>query len=166
MRFNVSMYKVLFVCTGNICRSPTAEGVFRQMVENAGLGNEISVDSAGIGDWHEGQNPDARAVKTARDNGVDISALRARKIVRDDFAVFDRIIALDRTHLRALEEMRPAFSAAHDRAVLELMMSFAPAYGQSDVPDPYYGGVDGFQRVFTMIRDACAGLLNDIRRDL
>lgn len=166
MPFNGSMYKVLFVCTGNICRSPTAEGVFRQMVEHAGLGNGISVDSAGIEAWHEGETPDARSVRTALNNGVDISALRARKIVRDDFKVFDRIIALDRTHLRALEEMRAAYFAGHDGAVPELMMSFAPAYGQLDVPDPYYGGPEGFQRVFAMIRDACTGLLNDIRRDL
>jgi len=157
------MYKVLFVCTGNICRSPTAEGVFRQIVEHAGLGDVISVDSAGIGSWHVGDPPDARAVETALNNGVDITSLRARKVVRDDFKDFDLIIALDSTHLRALEEMRPGFSPDHDRAVLDLMMRFAPQYGTEDVPDPYYGGKDGFQNVFDMIKSACEGLLNHIR---
>ncbi len=157
------MYKVLFVCTGNICRSPTAEGVFRQIVGHAGLGDVISVDSAGIGSWHVGDPPDARAVETALNNGVDISSLRARKVVRDDFKDFDLIIALDSTHLRALEEMRPGFSPDHDRAVLELMMRFAPQYGTDDVPDPYYGGQKGFQNVFDMIKSACEGLLNHIR---
>jgi len=157
------MYKVLFVCTGNICRSPTAEGVFRQIVEHAGLGDVISVDSAGIGSWHVGDPPDARAVETALNNGVDITSLRARKVVRDDFKDFDLIIALDSTHLGALEEMRPGFSPDHDRAVLDLMMRFAPQYGTEDVPDPYYGGKDGFQNVFDMIKSACEGLLNHIR---
>ncbi len=157
------MYKVLFVCTGNICRSPTAEGVFRQIVGHAGLGDVISVDSAGIGSWHVGDPPDARAVETALNNGVDIRSLRARKVVRDDFKDFDLIIALDSTHLRALEEMRPGFSPDHDRAVLELMMRFAPQYGTDDVPDPYYGGQKGFQNVFDMIKSACEGLLNHIR---
>ena len=157
------MYKVLFVCTGNICRSPTAEGVFRQIVGHAGLGDVISVDSAGISGWHAGEPPDARAADTALKNGVDIGSLRARKVVRDDFKDFDLIIALDSTHFRALEEMRPGFSPEHDRAVLDLMMRFAPQYGTEDVPDPYYGGKEGFQNVFNMIESACEGLLNYIR---
>ncbi len=158
------MFKVLFVCTGNICRSPTAEGVFKQLVEKAGLGDEILVDSAGISGWHAGDPPDARAVETALDNGVDIRSLRARKVVRDDFKDFDLIVALDSSHLAALEEMRPAFSPDHDRAGLELMMRFAPRFGLKDVPDPYYGGNEGFQNVFGMIESACRGLLDHIRK--
>ena len=157
------MYKVLFVCTGNICRSPTAEGVFGQKVGHAGLGDVIFVDSAGISGWHSGSAPDARAVETALKNGVDISSLRARKVVRDDFKDFDLIIALASSHLEALEEMRPGFSPAHDRAALELMMHFAPEYGIKDVPDPYFGGKEGFQNVFNMIESASEGLLNYIR---
>lgn len=157
------MYKVLFVCTGNICRSPTAEGVFKQKVERAGLEDVVSVDSAGISGWHAGEPPDVRAADTALNNGVDIGSLRARKVVRDDFKDFDLIIALDLTHFRALEEMRPGFSPDHDRAALDLMMRFAPQYGTQDVPDPYFGGKEGFQNVFDMIESACEGLLNYIR---
>lgn len=154
------MYKVLFVCTGNICRSPTAEGVFRKLADDAGRGAEFFVDSAGISSWHAGSPPDTRAVEAALYNGVDISALRARQVVRDDFKDFDLIIALDQSHMRALEGMRPGFSPAHERAALKLMMDFAPEFGLKDVPDPYYGGKEGFQNVFNMIESACHNLLN------
>ena len=159
------MYKILFVCTGNICRSPTAEGVFRKLVENAGLGDDILIDSAGTGSWHVGSPPDARAVAAASDNGLDISPLRARQVVRDDFKDFDLIIALDRTHLKALEAMRPGFSPEHDRAVLKLMMAFAPQYGTLDVPDPYYGGKEGFQNVFDMIESASRAILDYVQQE-
>ncbi len=156
------MYKVLFVCTGNICRSPTAEGVFRKLADDAGKGEAFFADSAGISGWHAGSAPDARAVEAALYNGVDISALRARQVVRDDFKDFDLIVALDQSHLKALEGMRPGFSPAHERAALKLMMDFAPEYGITDVPDPYYGGKEGFQNVFNMIESACRNLLNSI----
>ncbi len=158
------MYKVLFVCTGNICRSPTAEGVFRQMIENKGLEDEIFVDSAGTGSWHEGNPPDMRSIDTALNNGVDISSLRARSVIRDDFKDFDLIIALDRTHLKALEAMRPALSRAHERAVLSLMMRFAQDYETDDVPDPYFGE-KGFQSVIDMINSACEGLLKYLEEE-
>ncbi|HBO59974.1 MAG TPA: protein-tyrosine-phosphatase [Alphaproteobacteria bacterium] len=156
------MYKVLFVCTGNICRSPTAEGVFRQMVENAGLQRAVTVDSAGISSWHAGQSPDSRAVETALKNGVDISSLRARKVVRDDFQNFDLIIALDASHLQVLEKLRR--ESAQSKAELKLLMKdYAPETGFTDVPDPYYGGYDGFQSVFDLIRAACTNVLASVR---
>lgn len=157
------MIKVLFVCTGNICRSPTAEGIFRSLVENDGKAEDITVDSAGVSGWHEGQCPDMRAIQTAQDNGLDISGLCARRVIRDDFKDFDLIIALDRSHLEALKEMRPQFSPAHEKAELRLMMDFAPQFKTKDVPDPYYGGAKGFQNVFEMIYAACENLLIEIK---
>ena len=132
------------------------------MVENAGLKRAISVDSAGISSWHAGQSPDSRAVETALKNGVDISSLRARKVVRDDFQNFDLIIALDASHLQVLEKLRR--ESAQGKAELKLLMrDYAPETGFTDVPDPYYGGYDGFQSVFDLIRTACAAVLAFVR---
>ncbi|KAF0114404.1 MAG: protein-tyrosine phosphatase [Rhodospirillaceae bacterium] len=155
-------FRVLFVCTGNICRSPTAEGLFRAAVRGAGLLERIEVDSAGIDDWHVGDGPDARAVAAARRRGIDISVLRARQVERADFSRFDLILAMDRGHLSALTRSCPRGSV--DR--LRLFLSFAPESGDGDIPDPYYGGPEGFERVLDMIEAGTKGLLAHIRRHL
>jgi len=150
---------VLFVCTGNICRSPTAHGVFLHMVNAAGLSQQVRVDSAGTHDYHVGAPPDARAQVHARRRGYDLSALRARQVVRADFEAFDRILAMDRGHLRILRLHAPPGYGG-----LGLFMDYAqPSLGQ-DVPDPYYGGADGFERVLDMIEQAAAGLLHRLQQ--
>jgi protein-tyrosine phosphatase len=143
--------KVLFVCTGNICRSPTAEGVLRKMSADAGL--EIHVESAGTHDYHVGAAPDDRAQRHAGDRGYDLSAQRARQMTRRDFASFDLIVAMDRGHLRIL----------HDNCPPEHLGKVRMLVNGHDVPDPYYGGPEGFERVLDMIEAACLGLLEELR---
>lgn len=152
------MFRVLFVCTGNICRSPTAEGVFRGIVAQRGLSDRIAADSAGTGDWHVGEPPDARSQETARRRGVEIGGQRARTVQPGDFAEFDLLLAMDRGHSRSLAAACP--DGAADR--VRLFLDGAPELGLSDVPDPYYGGGDGFERVFDMIERAAQGLVADI----
>lgn len=152
------MFRVLFVCTGNICRSPTAEGVFRDLVASGGLSDRIEADSAGIGSWHVGDPPDARSQQTALARGVDIGAQRARSIHPDDFGSFDLILAMDRGHYRSLEDSCPGKYT--DR--IHMFMDYAPETGITDVPDPYYGDGDGFTRVFDMIEQASINLLAEI----
>jgi protein-tyrosine phosphatase len=142
--------RVLFVCTGNICRSPTAEGVLRHLAKGAGI--EVHVESAGTGDWHVGHPPDERAQHHARSRGYDLSAQRARQVSRGDFERFDFIVAMDRGHLRVLETQCPP----EHRAKLRLLV------GGRDVPDPYYGGAEGFERVLDMVEGACRSLLQEI----
>jgi protein-tyrosine phosphatase len=149
---------VLFVCTGNICRSPTAEGVFLNLVRSRNLESRIGVDSAGTGAWHVGQAPDPRSQETALSRGIDISGQRARKVRTDDFRDFDLILAMDSSHLHSLRADYP--STHTDR--LRLFMEYAPETGITDVPDPYYGAGDGFARVFDMIEAASEGLMRDI----
>ncbi|KPK07021.1 MAG: phosphotyrosine protein phosphatase [Betaproteobacteria bacterium SG8_39] len=151
---------VLFVCTGNICRSPTAHGVFLQMVRTAGLAQQLRVDSAGTHDYHVGEPPDARAQAHARRRGYDLSALRARQVSRADFDAFDRILAMDRGHLKILRQHAPPGYAG-----LGLLMDYAQRTPGPDVPDPYYGGADGFERVLDMIEHAAAGLLRSLERE-
>ncbi len=153
------MPAVLFVCTGNICRSPTAEGVFRAVLEANGLAEAVAVDSAGTGSWHVGEPPDARAREAAARRGIDISDQRARQVREADFDRFDLVLALDEGHYRQLERLCP--DGRRDR--LRLLLDFAPALGIPDVPDPYYGGPDGFETVLDMIEAASAGLLAEIR---
>lgn len=155
---DVATVSVLFVCLGNICRSPTAEGVFRRKVEAAGLAGRVHVDSAGTGDWHVGRPPDARAVAAASRRGVDLSMLRARQVTHDDAETFDVVVAMDATNLADLDVLAPG------RAVS--MMAFAPHLGVRDVPDPYLGAEDGFERVLDLIDVASDGLLQEVRRRL
>ncbi|OAN52166.1 phosphotyrosine protein phosphatase [Paramagnetospirillum marisnigri] len=156
------MVKILFVCTGNICRSPTAHGVFRDLVQSQGLDGVIAVDSAGTHAYHVGQPPDDRSVAAARRRGVILDDLRARQVEKADFDSFDLILAMDRGHLGLLTSRCPP--VRQDR--LALFLSFAPQLRLQDVPDPYYGGGDGFERVLDMIEAGSAGLLEHIRKTL
>ncbi len=153
------MVKVLFVCLGNICRSPTAEGVFHTLVEKRGLGGKVTVDSAGTGAWHIGSPPDRRAQAAARQRGIDLSGQRARQAKTGDFHRFDYILAMDADNHRNLAEMCPP----GEEHRLHLFLDFAPELGKRDVPDPYYGGDGGFEAVLDMIEAASEGLLADIQ---
>lgn len=150
---------VLFVCLGNICRSPTAHGVFETLVQRQGLAEVIRIDSAGTGDWHIGRAPDPRALQAAHRRGHDITHLRARQVVADDFRHFDYILAMDHSNLGDLEAMRPHWYQGH----LGLFLDFAPGLEGMAVPDPYYGGEEGFDQVFDMVDAAARGLLDHIR---
>lgn len=150
---------VLFVCLGNICRSPTAEGVFRRMIEQAGLQASVRIDSAGVAPWQVGRPPDPRAVAAARRRGIELSSLRARQVTASDFETFDYLIAMDRENLADLRAASPPHRA--DR--LHLLLAFTAAGAGSDVPDPFYGGADGFEAVFDLIEDGARGLFEHIR---
>jgi protein-tyrosine phosphatase len=153
--------KVLFVCLGNICRSPTAEGVFKQYVREAGLEERITADSAGTGDYHIGEPPDARAIQTAARRGYDITKLRARQVNRDDFSKFDYILAMDTDNLRALKRFCPP---EHGRKV-KLFTEYCSS-GVCVVPDPFGGGPEGFEHVLDLIEDAARGFLDHLRVEL
>lgn len=149
------MINVLFVCTGNICRSPTAEGVFRGLIAAQGLNDRIAADSAGTHGYHIGEPPDSRSVGAARTRGYDISDLRARRVHPADFSRFDLILAMDRGHHRDLNAACPA----DQRHRLRMFLDFAPQFGTKDVPDPYYGGTDGFALVLDMAEAGARGIL-------
>jgi protein-tyrosine phosphatase len=151
--------KILFVCMGNICRSPTAHGVFRRLVIDEGLSHRIEIDSAGTHAYHIGEPPDKRARETARARGIDIGDLRARLAEPDDFVRFDYVLAMDRDNYENLMQICP--TGREDR--LRLFMEFAPELGIREVPDPYYGGQRGFERVLDMVESAARGLLLDIK---
>jgi protein-tyrosine phosphatase len=153
--------KVLFVCTGNICRSPTADGVFRHIVAAEGLAAEMECDSAGTHGYHIGEAPDPRTVKAAKARGFDLSALRARRVTREDFQKFDLILAMDQGHHAHLEAMRPEGA----RAEVKLFLAYHPAGKTKDVPDPYYGGPEGFEEVLDMVEAASRGLIAHLRKN-
>lgn len=154
------MIKVLFVCLGNICRSPTAHGVFQAMVEEQGLADRILVDSAGTAAYHVGNPPDSRSAATARKRGYDLSSLRARQAVESDFSDFDFILAMDESNLMNLRSLKPHNYSGH----LGLFLDFAPE-PEREVPDPYYGGDTGFEHVLSLIESASEGLLAQIKRE-
>lgn len=155
-------FSVLFVCLGNICRSPTAEGVFRKLAADAGLIDRLHIDSAGTAGYHQGAPPDARAMDAANRRGFELSGLRARRVVADDFERFDLILAMDRENLEDLRHAAPDGT----RAELRLLLEFSADASDPDVPDPYYGGRNGFEQVLDLVSEACAGLLEDVRRRL
>lgn len=149
---------VLFVCLGNICRSPTAEGVFRKRVADAGMSEIIRVDSAGTHAYHTGEPPDRRAVLAAQRRGVDLSNIRARRIATTDFESFDFVLAMDASNLRNLQELCPVKYA--DR--LQLFLDYSNGAAEREVPDPYYGGALGFERVLDLVEEAAEGLLRSV----
>ncbi|MFA7400522.1 MAG: low molecular weight protein-tyrosine-phosphatase [Sideroxydans sp.] len=153
------MVKVLFVCMGNICRSPTAEAVFRNYVHKAGLTNSIRIDSAGTHDYHIGDAPDGRTQRAALQRGYDMSALRGRQVEAIDFGRFDYVLAMDEANLSILQRLRPRDVKSH----LGLFLEFAERHTDREVPDPFYGGADGFEKVLDMVEDAANGLLLHIR---
>lgn len=156
---NKDKVAVLFVCMGNICRSPTAHGVFQAMVDEQGLDDRIMVDSAGTHSYHIGSPPDMRSQDIARSRGVDLTRLRARQFESDDFVDFDFLLPMDHSNLSNMLSLRPDSA----RGRLELMLDYSDKYKQKEVPDPYFGS-DGFELVFDMISDASAGLLKHIRQ--
>lgn len=150
---------ILFVCLGNICRSPLAEGVFRAVIAERGASGAYLVDSAGTGGWHLGSAPDPRSVAIAASHGIDISAQQARRIVAADFSRFDLILGMDRSNVEDLREMAPA--GFEDR--VHLFLDFATD-SAAEIPDPYYGGTDGFAGVYRMVREASERLVDRLER--
>lgn len=157
---NMKIIRVLFICMGNICRSPTAEAVFRHYVENAGLSGQIMIDSAGTHDFHIGESPDSRTQRAALQRGYDMGSLRGRQVEADDFIHFDYVLAMDMSNLAILKRLAPSGS----KAQVGLFLEYARHHAEREVPDPYYGGANGFERVLDMAEDAAEGLLQHIRR--
>ena len=153
--------RILFVCLGNICRSPTAEAVFRQLAKEAGVSDRVIVDSAGTGDYHIGERPDPRACWAASQRGYDLMRLRARQVKAEDFEEFDYILAMDEHNLRALKQLAPR----HHEHKLRMFTEFCST-GDCNVPDPYAGGPQGFEFVLDLVEDAAQGLLRHLRTEL
>lgn len=152
---------VLFVCLGNICRSPSAEGVFRQVVTNAGLADRVRIDSCGTGHWHVGKSPDSRAQQAASKRGIDISKLRARQFQESDLAEFDHVLVMDHQNLMDVQRVSDRVGGTRP----ELFLSYSSS-SHDEVPDPYYGGEQGFETVLDLIREASEGLLARLREKL
>jgi len=152
--------KVLFVCLGNICRSPTAHAVFRQLVREQNLEEFIEIDSAGTAAFHIGKSPDERSTQVAKGRGIEMKDLRARKVDFGDFIVYDYILAMDESNYSNLRDL--ALPEHFDK--ISMFLEFAENWSDREVPDPYYGGPEGFDRVFDMVTDASQGLLNHIQK--
>jgi len=153
----MAKHRLLFVCLGNICRSPMAEGAFRRVAEDEGVLHLFEIDSAGLGDWHVGQAPDRRAQAAARNRGIDISGQSARQVTHADYARFDLLLAMDSSNYEELTQLAPN-SARHK---VRRFLDFAPQAETTDVPDPFYGGSEGFDHALDLIEDAARGLLAD-----
>jgi len=156
----MSQIKVLFVCMGNICRSPTAEGVFNKYIKDMGTSDRFIVDSAGTHAYHVGEQSDPRSRQTAKSRGVDLSNIRARKVSPSDYEEFDHILAMDSANLEILMNESPSEYA--DK--ISLFLDYAPDQSETDVPDPYYGGPNGFDHVFDLVEDASAGFYKRIMK--
>lgn len=156
---DTSRTSVLFVCLGNICRSPLAEGVFQHLVNEADLSDQFEIDSAGTGAWHDGERPDSRAELVANQHGVELSST-ARQVTDDDLLHFDYVIAMDRDNLRKLERMAASVGSEAD---VRLLRDFDATGTGDEVPDPYYGGASGFETVYEMVHRSCESLLQRLR---
>lgn len=157
-----SSISVLFVCMGNICRSPTAEGVFRKYVSDAGLDADIQADSAGTHAYHSGEPADRRAHAAALRRGFSLEGIRARRVTEEDFDTFDYILAMDQDNLMVLQERAPN----ELRGKVRLFLEFAESRRENEVPDPYYGGAAGFERVLDLVEEASQGLLETLRKKI
>ena len=157
------MIRVLFVCLGNICRSPTAHGVLQTKIIERGWQYQVEVDSAGTAAWHAGKAPDSRSAAAAARRGYDLSTLRARQVTAADLDYFDYVLAMDENNLQQLRMLCPAGSRTKPQLLLQ---QFGQRFSLSEVPDPYYGGESGFEQVLDLIEDACEGLLRDIEQRL
>jgi len=155
-------YRILFVCTGNICRSPTAEGVFRHCINREGLSDRFVIDSAGTHGYHVGDPPDPRAIAVALARGIDMNDLRARLFVAGDFENFDLILAMDKGHHNIIRGL----AGKSSRAKLAMFLDFIPGTGSLEVPDPYYGDTREFEHVLDLIEQGAEGLLNHLKRQM
>lgn len=162
MQAPATTYSVLFVCMGNICRSPTAHGVFWHKVVHSGLADQVRVDSAGTHNYHPGEAPDDRSQRYAARRGYDLSCLRARQMLPRDFGQHDLILAMDWDNLALAQERCPSEHAHKLRRLTE----FCQQFDSPVVPDPYYGGAAGFEEVLDLVEDACEGLLHHVRQQL
>jgi protein-tyrosine phosphatase len=154
----MAKHRLLFACLGNICRSPMAEGVFRRVAQEEGVLDRFEIDSAGLGNWHVGQAPDTRAQAAARTRGIDISDQCARQVTREDFARFDLLLAMDGSNYEELVELAP--KSAHHK--IRRFLDYAPQVGTKDVPDPFFGGREGFDHALDLIEAAARGLLAEL----
>lgn len=154
---------VLFVCLGNICRSPTAEGVFRKLIHESGLQDNVKIDSAGTGGWHVDKAPDPRAIAAAHNRGIDITDLRARQVTRSDFGEFDYILAMDSNNLSDLQRLS---SDLDKKGQLRLFLDYAASIPEKEVPDPYYTEAQGFEEVLDLVEAGSRGLIRAIQQQL